>query len=356
MYNYAFGDGIIFLCSFKHIRKIYSRNDYEITLICQNGLESIYKNLNIFDNVVPYDLTKSTFNIKKRYSLFKLLRKQYYDIVLDPIGPNECTTNVFMSRVLCADEKITMIDLSKGKSMCPKWLYNRIYDTVYINKKSNLSLINYYAEFIRDLGIKNFKVKFEHIDSPKLRIKLPKYYYIVFPSASTKLKRWPIERYAEIIKRINAKTNLTLLFCGTKSDYDSIYELKSRIKGIPFVDIVGKTSLMEFISVIKNAQFVITNDTSTYHIAVTNEVPVTIITGGYTYNKYVVYDFEGSDKYKKPYIVVDEMDCFNCDNCCCKLKKEDTLWPCLEKITVNNAWKVIKKMIDENIDENEVKK
>ena len=58
---------------------------------------------------------------------------------------------------------------------------------------------------------------------------------------------------------------------------------------------------MEFISVIKEAQFVVTNDTSTYHIAVTNEIPVTIITGGYTYSKYVLYNFKESNRYKKPY-------------------------------------------------------
>lgn len=356
MYNYAFGDGIIFLCSFKHIRKIYNSNDYDITIICQKGLQSIYENLNVFDTVIPYDLTKSTFNLKQRFNLFKLLRKKHYDIVLDPIGPNECTTNVFMSRGLCADEKITMIDLSAGKSMCPKWIYNRIYTTIYVNKKVNLSLINYYAEFIKNLGFKDFKVKFEHIDSPKLKQKLPDNYYIVFPSASTQLKRWPVKRYADIIKKINSETNLTLLFCGTQSDYDSISELKKEIKTIPFVDMVGKTSLLEFISVIKNARFVITNDTSTYHIAVTNEVPVAIITGGYTYNKYVLYNFEGCDKYKKPYVIVNKMDCFNCDNCCCKLKKSDILWPCLDKITVNDAWKVIKKMIDDNIGKDEVKK
>ena len=356
MYNYAFGDGIIFLCSFKHIRKLYNSNDYEITIICQKGLQSIYENLNVFDNVIPYDLTKSTFDIKKRFKLFKLLRQKYYDIVLDPIGANECTTNVFMSRALCADKKITMVDLSVRKSLCPKWMYNKIYSKVYINTKINLALIDYYAEFIRNLGLKNFNVKLEHINSPKLKLHLPQSYYIVFPSASTQLKRWPIKKYAEIIKRIHQKTNLTLLFCGTQSDYDSISDLKKEIKYIPFVDIVGKTSLMEFISVIKGSKFVITNDTSTYHIAVTNEVPVTIITGGYTYNKYVLYNYKDCDKYRKPYIVVNRMECFNCDNCCCKLKKGDRLWPCLDKITVDDAWNIINKMINENIDEKEVKK
>lgn len=43
IYNYAFGDGLIFLNVFKDIRKIYNRNEYEITLMCQKGLEKIYE-------------------------------------------------------------------------------------------------------------------------------------------------------------------------------------------------------------------------------------------------------------------------------------------------------------------------
>ena len=349
MYNYAFGDGIIFLCSFKHIRKVYPKDKYEISLICQKGLQSIYEEVGAFDNVIPYNLTKSTFNLKERYNLFKLLRKEYYDIVLDPIGVNECTTNVFMSRALCADKKITIIDKTVDKQLCPKWVYKRVYDDIIEVNEKNISLIKYYSLFIKGLGLKDFKVKLEPFNSRKLDIKLPKEYFIVFPSASTLLKRWPIDRYAEIVRRIHKKTKLPLLFCGTKSDLDSINELKELVKDIPQYDVIGKTNLLEFIEVIKRAKFVITNDTSTYHIAVTNEVPVAIITGGYTYNRYVLYDFEGKEKFREPYVIVHKMKCFNCDNRCPTLNEGNGLWPCLNDITVDYAWKIIEEMINKEL-------
>ena len=346
IYNYAFGDGIIFLCSFKHIRKIYPKKEYTISLICQKGLQSIYENTSIFDEVIPYDLTKSTFSLHERFNLFKLLRKKYYDVVLDPIGANECTTNVFMCRAISAAQKITIIDTTIDKKLCPPWMYKKIYSEIIEVKEKNLSLISYYAEFIKGLGLKDFKVKLEHTPSRKITINLPKEYYIVFPSASTLLKRWPIDRYAQIIRRMYQKTKLPVLFCGTSNDLNSINELKSKISDIPQYNIVGKTNLLDFIEIVKRAKYVITNDTSTYHIAVTNEVPVAIITGGYTYNRYVLYDFPDADKYKKPYIIVNQMPCFNCDNRCDKLKDGNGLWPCLDKITVDYAWKIISKMID----------
>ncbi len=344
IYNYAFGDGIIFLNAFDSIRKIYPKSKFEVSLICQKGLNSIYENSNMFDEVISYDLTRSTFHLGIRFSLYKLLRRKYYDIVLDPIGVAECTMNVFMSRVLCANQKITILDTTLDSKRCPKFIYNSIYTEIVKVRISNLSLLEYYGELICKLMNTEYKVGFHKMDVPQ--VELPTKYFIAFPSASTQLKRWPSERYAILVKKIYEYTKIPLLFCGTNSDTDSINELKSLIEGIPYYDYVNQTSLLEFINVVQKASFVITNDTSTYHIAVTQQVPVTIITGGYTYSRYVEYKFKDMEKYKKPYIAAKCMDCFNCDNDCKKLKKTDTIWPCLNDVTVDLAWSKVKEMID----------
>lgn len=348
MFNYAFGDGVIWLNSAKELRNIYPKDKYEITLICQKGIHTLYENEKIFDEVLPYNLTKSTFNIKTRFNLFKILRKEYYDIVLDPIGVYECTTNVFMSRALCSKKKVTLLDVTLKSRMCPLWMSNRIYDEIVKITKPHLSLIDYYYELIRYLGNSKIETKYYPLSDVKLSIKLPKKFVIFFPSASTQLKRWPIERYAEIAHRFYSKTKLPIVLCGTKDDLNSLNEFKDKIKDIPSVDIIGKTTLLEFIQVVKKASYVITNDTSTYHIAVINQIPVAIITGGYTYDRYVTYKFKNSNKYKKPYVIVNKMDCFNCDNKCKKLKSKDATWPCLNAVTTEYAWKIIDKMIEEN--------
>lgn len=160
-----------------------------------------------------------------------------------------------------------------------------------------------------------------------------------------KLKRWHTERYAELAKRIYDKTKMELVLVGTSADLEAINELKEQID-VPYIDLVGKTSLHDYINVIKKASLVVTNDTSAYHIAVIEETPVAIITGGYTYAKYVEYNFKRKKEFKQPCIIVHNMKCFNCENRCPYLKNRDTNWPCLEKITVDDAWKKIEKLID----------
>lgn len=339
IYNLALGDGTIFRASLKEFLKDYNNNEYSVTLFCQKGLKNIYTEIYKFDNIVELDFNSATVNLKERYKNIKIIKSKYYDTLFDPVGANECFTNVLMSRCLLAKEKIGCI-ISNKKTICPKHILKKTYTNIkYLNEKS---LIGQYFEYFDKSNIHFLKFK-----GTKPSIELPKEYYIVFPSASTDLKKWPIERYAKIIRKIYKKTGLTLLLCGTNTDKKDYDKLTNLIKDVPKVNITGKTSLLEFIYVISNAKFVVTNDTSTYHIAVTNEIPVAIITGGYTYDRYVEYNFKGSDKYKKPYIIVNKMPCFNCENKCSKINAGDKIWPCLDAIDVEYAWKIIEKMIDE---------
>lgn len=341
IFNLALGDAVIFINSLNNIRSIYPKNEYELTLTCQKGLEKIYSKSNIFDKIIPLNYTKATVNLKERYLNIKQLRNEYYDIVLDPVGANDCSTNVLMTRIVCAKQKIGCL-INSMDIVCSKHILNKTYtEKKQIKEKA---LIGQYYEYFYE----EYKIKYYHLPKEKVKIKLPKKYYIVFPGASLELKRWSVEKYAEIVKRIYKKTKLPLLLCGTEVDRSYYEELIKLIDYIPYINIIGQTSLLEFIDVIDKASFVITNDTSTYHIAVISETPVAIITGGYTYDRYVAYNFKGNEKYKKPYIIVDKMKCFNCQNNCTKINSGDKVWPCLNNITVDYAWKIINKMIEDS--------
>lgn len=348
-FNLFLGDGAIFIPSLKNLREIYPKNKYEITLFTQKGLNKLYEKLEIFDEVVPLSFTSSTVNLKDRVAVFKAIRSKYYDIALDPIGIEECTQNVLNNRAICADEKIGIINYDK-KIYCPKRIYNKIYSNLietYGNKKS---YIEQYNDFFNGLTDKKTKVEFVNLPSEKVKEALPSDYFIIYPSASTEYKRWPVDRYAEIAKKMYKKLNIPLVLCGTKADTDINNEFIELIKDqVKYIDMLGKTSVLEYVDLIKKAKFVVTNDTGIFHIATISQVPVAGIVGGYTYDKFISYDFDGCENFKRPYLIVEHMDCFNCDNRC-KYKNEiKHTWPCLDKITIEKAWSKIERMIQENI-------
>lgn len=348
VYNIALGDGILWLCAARNLRKIYPSNKFELTLVCQEGLQRIYQNENIFDIIIPLDFNKGTYNSKVRFSILKKIRKNYYDIVLDPIGCNEWTTNVLITRASVSSKKIGILDYNYDQ-ICSDKSINKIYDQIVLINQKKISLLQIYLIFINSISNKKLHLLPQKMKFPNVKLNIKEKYFIIFPSAGLELKKWPLERYAEIAKRIYSKTKIKMLLCGTNHDKNTTDEFKKLID-IPYLDYVGKTSLEEFITIIQNSELVVSNDTGAYHIAAVAQVPVAIITGGYTYDKYVRYDFDGDDKFKKPYIIVNKRDCFNCNNKCDKLKKEDKIWPCLNEISIEDAWKVIDKMIDDNID------
>jgi len=340
----ALGDAINFLSVCDIYRKLYSKNKYEITLLTTPGLEALFKKETKFDYVYSKDFESIIVNLKKRIDLFKFVNSKHYDILIDIMGPMGCSPNLYISAASKADEKVTLSN--KAFSLVPNSLIKKTYTTIYEVNNKRLANIDYFNKLVNLLNGNNgkYEIKFHKFKNQKINIDLPKNYYIVFPSASSDVKKWPLERYAKIIKRIYKKTKLPVLFCGTKIDLKDIKTLISHID-VPYINIVGKTNIFEYIEVIKKAKFIVTNDTSSYHIGINEEIPTAIITGGYTYYGFVKYDFY-NNKYGKPYIIVSKKDCFECHSNCPYIGNKN-IWPCLDEITVEYAWKIINKMIDD---------
>lgn len=345
VYNLSLGDGAMFSCALKNIREIYPVDKYEITIACQNGLNKIYEATKLFDKVLHFNFTKATVDFIERIKIFKELRKEYYDILLDPIGIEDCSTNILMSRAVCSKEKIGIINYGREVKCSPQ-IYRKVYSKLLETNDSKMHLIDHYFEFFNQLGNRNKEAKFADLPSEELKEKVNEEYFIVYPSASTEYKRWPIERFAEITKRIYKQTGIKLMVCGTKVDRQVNNELIELIKDeVEYIDYTEKTSILEYIELIKHAKFVITNDTGIYHVAVVSEVPVCIVAGAYTYDRYLTYNFKGKEKYKRPYVVAINTKCANCDNRCIKSNEVEKTWPCLDEITVETAWKQIRELL-----------
>lgn len=345
-FNLSLGDGVIFMTALKNLRNIYPNEQYEITLACQKGLNKMYEKMNIFDKVIPLNFTGSAVNLKTRINTFKELRKEYYDIALDSIGIEECTTNILMNRAICSKEKIGIINKDR-KIYCSKKIYNKVYTKIIEISGEKTSCIEHYNRFINNLSDKKFPIEFMDLPSEEVKAELPNNYFIIYPSASTEFKRWPIERYAQLAKKIYDKLNMPLVVCGTSVDKDTNDKFKELLdNSIPVIDMMNKTTILEYIDLVKKAKFVVTNDTGIYHMATILQVPVAVLSGGYTFDRYMAYNFEGKEKFKRPYIIVENMECFNCENRCIYRDKIDKTWPCLNNITLEKAWTVVEDMIE----------
>jgi len=342
----SLGDCIIFLGSVPYIRKVYPPDKFSITLACQKEYETLFEDY--FDHILAVDYRRACIDPIYRIRFCKIFRKKYFDIAVDPVGSEECSPNIFVMNAVCAAEKIGTIYLSNKKLQCPQWMRNRIYTKIIYNSIKNLHKTKYYTYFWSALGKEEFVPRLAEF-SYKYEKQLPERYVVIFPSASTEVKQWPVKRFAEITRRICKKDRYSLVLCGTDKDRKVTDEmLRSIDNTITCYDLVGKTSVREFIGIIGQAELVITNDTSTYHIAVAQKRKVCVITGGYAYDSFINYRC-GEYGYPEPAIVCRREDCINCYNRC--IYKVDSIYPCVEKNTVEDVWKGIQRLMNENQDE-----
>ncbi len=341
VYNLALGDGIMFYGVSRSLRDIWPNGEYEITIICQKAFKQLYETSGIYDKVIPVDFSESVVNLPLRRAIFRQLRETQYDIVYDPVGSEDATTNVYISRAANAKKKIGVLDMNM-KHQLSKSMRKRIYDKVIQIDKPGIHLIDYYGTALRELGATKCISEPAHLPEVEIGIDLPDKYFIVFPVASMNVKKWAAENFAYIAEQIQKKTGFPLVVCGTNHDKSSIEEMLSYTKGIDYIDIIGKTDIMQFTAVIGKAEIVVTNDTSAYHIAVAKDVNTFMICGGYTFDRYANYDYQHLGR-RKPTLITCRMECYNCNNHCKYTGFK--VFPCIESITKENAWENISKRI-----------
>lgn len=339
VFPFALGDCVLFLGAIDGVRKVYPKDKYEVHITCQKGYEDLFEEH--FDNVIPLEYTKASVNPFYRITMYRVLRNRRYDVVLDPIGCKVCSPNVFAANAVCADEIIGVYDFPEEKgAQCPKWIRDKVYTKIVSVTEKGIHKINYYGkvwESLADIECKVGPAKLPYLAD---NMNLPDEYFVVFPTASLPVKQWPVERFSQLAQRIYKRTGYHLVLCGTEQDKQAVDGFIEGLEGVPYINYAGKTDVRQFIEIIRNAKLLVTNDTSAYHIGVAVKQKVCVVTGGYVYDAFIDYNYEG---YEKPGIVCKKRECYNCNNAC-KFKVKD-IYPCVEENTVEEAWQVVERLL-----------
>jgi lipopolysaccharide heptosyltransferase II len=92
-------------------------------------------------------------------------------------------------------------------------------------------------------------------------------------------KRWPLERFAEVVNQISAKhAQFRWQLFGAPGEKDMGEKLSAMLQA-PHENLVGKTRLTELIAKLRQCQLLLTNDTGTMHLAAALGIPTVSIFG-----------------------------------------------------------------------------
>ena len=108
---------------------------------------------------------------------------------------------------------------------------------------------------------------------------------VVAPGAGSEAKRWPIQGFAEVVRKILEVTPLTFFVVGDQSEFP-LGESLSRIHPARVLNLAGELTLRELAALVSRARLVLTNDSACMHLGYELERPVVAVFGPSDYVRY----------------------------------------------------------------------
>jgi ADP-heptose:LPS heptosyltransferase len=104
---------------------------------------------------------------------------------------------------------------------------------------------------------------------------------VVNPNASSFLtvRKWPLERYAELVARLVSDPRNACVLTGLASERADARFILDRVKSDRVVDFTGQTSLKELLDLYSLAPVLVTNDSGPAHFAALTDVHVVVFFG-----------------------------------------------------------------------------
>ncbi len=246
----------------------------EVDWVLARGFEDILRGHPMIRKIFVIDKDRwkrpsSLFKtLKEIANLSRELRKQKYSTCIDVQGLFRSALITILSG---AERRIGFSDAREGAPL----FYNE-----KVEGGRGIHAVDRYLKLLNPFGIKPDEVEFPLPPVEEIR-PVQGRYYVIIPGARWQTKIWPSEYYAQLVRLISKKlslSGLTPVIAGSKAERPIAEKIMKLSKGVP-VDLTGKTSLRELISIIRGASFVITNDSGPMHIASAVKIPVIAIFG-----------------------------------------------------------------------------
>lgn len=238
----CFGDVLLCNSLVQNIKNIFPES--RVIFVCDKNWEDIVRYQEGVDEVIIYD--KKNYN-KGIFGLIKFIKEFKYKNIYASFITYKNERNFIIAELL-RSRFIFMHDPSQGKDC--------------VQKK--------HCDLLKPLTHKkiiSYPIKFnlpDNVVNPLNKLNLTDKYIVLCCTAKNDIKDMPIDIAAELINKINHETDLKVVFVGN-GEKAQVYakgleDLKSE-----FVNLVGKTTLLELGKVLKDSEGLISVDTGTMH-------------------------------------------------------------------------------------------
>jgi ADP-heptose:LPS heptosyltransferase len=98
-------------------------------------------------------------------------------------------------------------------------------------------------------------------------------------SGGRAIKQWPVERFADVGRRLVEQSGATIVLSGAAGDRAMVEAVKSRLPADKVIDVAGHADLLTLAGLIERLDLLVTGDTGPMHLAVAVGTPVVAVFG-----------------------------------------------------------------------------
>jgi heptosyltransferase-2 len=143
--------------------------------------------------------------------------------------------------------------------------------------------VDYNLDLVRLLGAETQEKNFPIVTNPDsenyinrllagLRLQAGKF-IVIHPWTSDPVKQWPVEYFADLIKRIDKELGLKIIIIGASIDEARSKDFSGRLSA-NIINLVGQTTLGQLTALLKRTALLISNDSGPVHLASALDIPV----------------------------------------------------------------------------------
>lgn len=250
------GDIILSTPLIKKLKAKYIDEGCSITYVTTPAGASILKNNPDLDEIIAYDKRGAHRGFKGLYLLGKRLNYKGFDEV---IIPHRYLRSSILARLTGAPTRIGYDNASGGFLLTKKIPYDKSKHEV----EKLLSFVEL-DDFNDDkLSLYPSEVEIQKIDEVWKNNSLEgKKIILVAPGSKWFTKRWPLEYFNELLKKLARKSEYrVILIGGHEESMLNMYTDKN------IINLMGKTSLLDVAELCRRSNVIVTNDSSPIHIA-----------------------------------------------------------------------------------------
>ena len=317
----SIGDVARGLCLVSHIKNNLPGS--RVTWLVEPTCSEVVRLHPRIDKMIVFNRPSNILGIR---DLYKDLSREHFDITLDL---QRHLKSGFFSFLSGAKRRIGFNRRNSGEF---NWIFNN-ERIPYVRDELDLPKLHHYLKFTEHLGLPEpasldfgFSCLDEKSHLPDIVAKISKPFIAVVMGSSWESKDWFFEGYDRLVKNILSSMKWPVVLLGDGSQVSSATKLCHKVGSHELINVVGKTSILELVAVLKAASAGVGPDSGPGHLTAAVETPYVALFGPTSPKRAAPYNCEHL-------VVQSKVSCVSCY----KKKCPDLDRICMRRISVESV-------------------